>query len=146
MKIIVEEDATLADVEVTFRTPRIDAELIAAMSRLRLHDRKLTGFASDGAMRIVPAAEVLYFESVDKKSFFYTAELVLETPMRLYEVEDKLAGCGFVRTGKSTVVNLKEVTSLRTELGGRLLAELSNGEQTVISRAYAPQVKKLLGL
>ena len=145
MKIVVEEDARLADVEVTFRAPQIDAEVIGAVSRLRLYDRKLTGFA-DGTTHIVPAAQVLYFESVDKKTFFYTANNVLETTMRLYEIEDKLAGCGFLRTSKSTIVNLKEVVSLRSELGGRIVATLSNGECTVISRAYAPAVKKTIGL
>ena len=68
----------------------------------------------------MPAAKVLYFESVDKKTFFYTAEEVLEIQMRLYEIEDELACCGFVRAGKSVVFNLKEVNSLRSEIGGRI--------------------------
>ena len=145
MKIIVEEDPTLETLEVTFRAPRIDAEVIDAVSRLRLHDRKLVGEA-DGATHIVPARDVLYFESVDKKTFFYTADGVFETPMRLYEIEDKLGECGFVRTGKSAVVNLKEVASLQSDVGGRIVASLSNGERIVISRAYASEVKRTIGL
>lgn len=146
MKIVVDEDPTLKDMEVIFRAPRIDADVLEAVSRLRLHDRKLTGQTDDGATHIVPAKDVLYFESVDKRTFFYTAKGVFETPMRLYEIEDRLAGCGFVRTGKSTVVNLKEVASLRSEVAGRIVATLSNGERTVISRAYAPEVRRMLGL
>lgn len=145
MKIIVEEDPTLEDMEVVFRAARIDADVLEAVSRLRLYDQKLTGQV-DGVTHIVPAKDVLYFESVDKRSFFYTADGVFETPMRLYEIEDKLTTCGFVRTGKSTVVNLKEVASLRSDAGGRIIATLSNGERTVISRAYAAQVKRMLGL
>lgn len=146
MKITVEENPELNDVEVLFRAPRLDAEVIEAISRLRIFDQKLTGLAEDGSIHIVAASEILYFESVDKKTFFYTAQHVRETPMRLYEIEDKLSGCGFVRTGKSTVINLKEVTSLKSDIGGKMLATLSNGERTIISRAYAPEVKRLLGL
>ena len=145
MKIIVDEDQSLDHVEVIFRTPRIDADVIEAVSRLRLFDQKLTGQA-DGVTHIVPAKDVLYFESVDKKTFFYTADKVFETQMRLYEIEDKLANCSFVRIGKSIVVNLKEVTSLKSDVAGKMIATLSNGERAVISRAYTPLVKQKLGL
>lgn len=145
MKIIVDEDQSLDHVEVIFRTPRIDADVIEAISRLRLFDQKLTGQA-EGVTHIVPAKDVLYFESVDKKTFFYTADKVFETQMRLYEIEDKLANCGFVRIGKSIVVNLKEVASLKSDVAGKMIATLSNGERAVISRAYTPLIKQKLGL
>ncbi len=145
MKIVVEENTNLKDIEVIFRAPCIDAEVIDAISRLKLYDQKITGLI-DGCTHIVPASEVLYFESVDKRTFFYTADRVLETPMRLYEIADKLSNCGFVRTGKSTIVNLKEVESLRCDLGGKMIATLSNNEKTVISRTYTPEVKRLLGI
>jgi two-component system, LytTR family, response regulator LytT len=145
MKIIVDEDQSLDHVEVIFRTPRIDADVIEAVSRLRLFDQKLTGQA-DGITHIVPAKDVLYFESVDKKTFFYTADKVFETQMRLYEIEDKLANCSFVRIGKSIVVNLKEVASLKSDVAGKMIATLSNGERAVISRAYTPLVKQKLGI
>lgn len=145
MKIIVDEDQSLDHVEVIFRTPRIDADVIEAISRLRLFDQKLTGQA-EGVTHIVSAKDVLYFESVDKKTFFYTADKVFETQMRLYEIEDKLANCGFVRIGKSIVVNLKEVASLKSDVAGKMIATLSNGERAVISRAYTPLIKQKLGL
>ena len=145
MKIIVDEDQSLDHVEVIFRTPRIDADVIEAISRLRLFDQKLTGQA-EGVTHIVSAKDVLYFESVDKKTFFYTADKVFETQMRLYEIEDRLANCGFVRIGKSIVVNLKEVASLKSDVAGKMIATLSNGERAVISRAYTPLVKQKLGL
>ena len=66
--------------------------------------------------------------------------------MRLYEIEDKLRNFNFARVGKSMVINLKKIQSLRSDVGGRLIASLSNGEKTVISRAYAPEVKRQLGI
>ena len=143
MKIIVEEDETLEDLEVTLRAPQITEEVIATISRLKLHELKITGLEND-TTRIVPATDVLYFESVDKKTFFYTSDKVMETPMRLYEIEDKLGSLGFVRAGKSSVINLKKVESLTSDFGGRLIATLQNAEKIVISRAYAPGIKQML--
>ena len=145
MKIIVEEDSKLSDIEVTFRAPCLSAEVVEAVSRLRLYDQKIMGLL-EGVTHIIPATDVLYFESVDKKTFFYTTERVYETPMRLYEIEDKLHNFNFARVGKSMVINLKKIQSLRSDVGGRLIASLSNGEKTVISRAYAPEVKRQLGI
>ena len=34
---------------------------------------------------------MLYIESVDKRTFLYTEESVYETPLRLYELEERLA-------------------------------------------------------
>ena len=145
MRIVVEEDATLAEAEVTFRVPRISSTVMDAVASLRLRDQKLTGYA-DEATHIVNAAEVLYFESVDKRTFFYTRNDVLETSMRLYEIEDKLSTCGFIRVSKSFIVNLKEVATLKADISGKMLATLSNGEHIVISRAYSPAVRHALGL
>ncbi len=145
MKITVEEDASLEEVQVTFRTPKIDEQVIEAVSRLKLYEQRITG-TCDGESCIVPARDVLLFESVDKKTFFYTENRVFETNMRLYEIEDRLGICGFVRTGKSTIINLKKVESLRSDIGAKLIATLSNGEKTVISRAYASEVKRQLGI
>ncbi len=145
MKIIVEEDSKLDDLEVTLRAPRITDDVIATVSRLKLHELKIAG-VENHTTRFVPAKDVLYFESVDKKTFFYTKNEVLETPMRLYEIEDKLGSCGFVRAGKSSVINLKEVESLKSDFGGKLIATLQNAEKIVISRAYAPAIKQMLGV
>ena len=50
-----------------------------------------------------------------------------ETELRLYELEQRLAGAGF--TGReSLLLNFDHIRALRPDFGGRLLATLSNGE------------------
>ena len=79
-------------------------------------------------------------------TFLYTAETVLETPLRLYELEDRLAGTEFVRASKQMLVNFDHVASIRPAMNARLQLMLDNGEAVVVSRQYAPVVKKKLGL
>ncbi len=143
MKIDIETDATLAETEVLLRCVAVDESIAAIVASLRMHDRRLTG-TSDGEMRVVAAGEVLYIESVDGRCFAYTRSMVLEMPVRLVELEERLAPAGFVRIAKNCLVNLCRIAGLRPYVGGRLLARLDNGEEIVISRKYASTVKKTI--
>lgn len=145
MKIDIETDATLAETEVLLRCRAVDESVAAIVASLRMHDRRLTG-TSDGETRIVPAGEVLYIESVDGHCFAYTKATVLEMPARLIELEERLAEASFVRVAKNCLVNLCRVAGLRPYVGGRLLARLDNDEEIVISRKYAGEIKRLLGV
>ncbi|MDO4429276.1 MAG: LytTR family DNA-binding domain-containing protein [Atopobiaceae bacterium] len=39
------------------------------------------------------------------------------------------------------LVNFRAITALKPDVNGRIIATLENGEQVVISRQYAPDVK-----
>ena len=115
------------------------------LALLRVYDEKLTG-QRGGETHILNAADVLYADTADRRTFFYTAEGVYETELRLYELEQRLAGAGFLRAGKSLLLNFDHIRALRPDFGGRLLATLSNGEKAVISRQFVPAFRKKLGL
>ena len=71
---------------------------------------------------------------------------VLESPLRLYELEEALAGTEFVRASKSLIVNFDHVRALRPYLNARLELVLDNGESVIASRQYAPAIKQKIGL
>ena len=108
-------------------------------------DRLLVG-SHDGTTYRVPADDVLYAETVDGATFLYTKEIVLETPLRLYELEDELSGTEFVRASKQMLVNFDHVQGIRPYLNARLQLLLDNGEAAIVSRQYAPAIKRKLGL
>ncbi len=51
-----------------------------------------------------------------------------------------------LRINKSCIVNLKNIDAIRAYLDRRLLITMSNGEQLIVSRQYAPELKHLLGV
>ena len=77
-------------------------------------------------------------------SFLYTRESVYESALRLYELEDSLAGLDFLRISRSAIVNFRCIRSIRPELGGRLLMTMENGEQVYVSRQNAVSIKEKL--
>ena len=115
------------------------------IAALKSFERTLTGL-KDGQTFLLNPLNILYIESVDKKVFIYTEQDVYETPLRLYELEDRLQADGFFRASKSTLINLSGVRSLRPDFGSRLMLTMNNGERLTVSRQFSSAVKERLGL
>ena len=145
MHVTITEDPTRNDIEIAVVAPRIDERVQRIVASLSAFDRQLVGLR-DGTTYRVPIDDVLYAETVDGSTFLYTAEAVLETPLRLSELEDKLAGTEFVRASKQMLVNFDHVRGIRPYPGARLRLALDNGEAVIVSRQYAPVLKRKLGL
>ena len=145
MQIIVEEDPSLGETQVVIRCPQAGSQVMGLLASLRALDKKITG-TKNGQTFLLEPGEVLYIDTVDKRTFLYTAGDVFETPLRLYELEERLAGHDFFRASKSAIVNFNAIKSLRPDLGGRLRLAMKNGEAVYVSRQYVPGLKKRLGL
>lgn len=145
MKIEINEDSSLQNTEITINCRKIDAEILKIVALLRVMDQKITGVKDDKTY-LLDASKILYIDTVDKRTFFYTAHEVYETPLRLYELEERLGKADFFRTSKSTIINFQQIKSLRPDFGGRMLVQMNNGETLNVSRQYVPVIKEKLGL
>ncbi|MGN0985859.1 MAG: LytTR family DNA-binding domain-containing protein [Candidatus Enterenecus sp.] len=145
MKVTVEEDRALAEPEVVIRCRCMDEGVVRLAELLRLSDARLTG-VRDGATHILDPGQVLYIDTADRATFLYTAAGVYETPLRLYELEERLAGREFLRVSKSAIINFDQVRALRPDFGGRMRLTMSNGEVVMANRQYVPDIKARLGL
>lgn len=145
MKINIQENPHIRETEITICCTQTDEEILRMVASLRAYDKKLVG-TRDGQSYLLENRELLYIDTVDKHTFLYTANGVYETPLRLYELEDRLAGNDFFRASKSLIVNFNRIASMRPEFGGRMLLTMQGGEQLVVSRQYVITIKQKLGL
>ena len=145
MKVTVEEDRALTEPEVVIRCRRMDEGVARLMELLRLSDARLTG-VKDGETHILDPGQVLYIDTADRATFLYTADGVYETPLRLYELEERLGSREFLRVSKSAIINYDQVRALRPDFGGRMRLTMSNGEVVMANRQYVPAIKDRLGL
>jgi len=145
MKILIETDPALTETEVVIRCASPDEDVNRLLAAIQATDRKLTGIKDDTTF-IIERREVLYIESVDKKAFIYTKDGCYDSPLRLFELEERLSSSGFVRIGKSSLVNLRHVRSIKPDMNGRLTLTLSNAEKQIVSRQYAVNIKERLGV
>ena len=145
MKIHINEDPSLKETEVTINCNKINPEVEKLISMLRILDLKLTG-KKKNLTYILDAAKVLYIDTVDKKTFFYTKSEIYETDLKLYELEEQLVALDFIRVNKSCILNFNQIISIKADIDGRLLVTMSNEERIIVSRQYAPVIKKKLGV
>ena len=144
MKVTIKKDiesGTAVEIhcrEVTSETERLERYISRFDERLQA--------TSEGNTYNVQLDEILYIESVDKKTFLYTTGHVLQTEKRLYELEELLDEKTFFRASKSVIVNLNKITKLKPEVTRNILATLTNGEVIVISRRNVKALKELIGL
>ena len=144
MKVTISKDSDSGTaVEIHCREVTSETERLARY--IGRFDERIAA-SSKGQTYNVPVEEILYIESVDKKTFLYTSGNILQTEKRLYELEEILDEKTFFRCSKSVIVNLNKVTKLKPEVTRNILATLSNGEVIVISRRYVRVLKNLIGL
>lgn len=96
----------------------------------------------NGTEHYVNKGDVLFFEAERNAVYAHTAELMLKTEHRLFELENLLPYY-FVRVSKSVIINVKQVSSLKRELmGGGELCFKSSDKKTYFSRNYYKKLKE----
>lgn len=125
------------------RCHKLSDEVNEIISFVKSRQGVLNGII-DGDIYEVAVPDVYYIESVDDRSFIYTADKNYEVNLRIYEMEEMLAKSSFIRIQKGMLLNLMKVKSIKPGLSGRYVALLINNEEVIISRRYFPNFKKTL--
>lgn len=145
MKITIHSGETIKETEITISCNCLTPEIEKIISILRMMDRKLTG-TKEGETYLIDVDQVLYIDTVDKKTFIYTMDSVYETGLKLYELEEQLVKADFFRANKSCIINFRKIVSLKADFDRRIRVTLTNKEQLIVSRQYAEYVKQRLGV
>ncbi|MCR4642434.1 MAG: LytTR family transcriptional regulator DNA-binding domain-containing protein [Lachnospiraceae bacterium] len=150
MKVILEKVTSPEEERAHIRAVEVSEEIRSAVDLLENNCRSIAVSRADeernpGESYMLGTNLIYYTESIDKRTYVYTKEACYETKYRLYELEELLSA-GFLRVSKSMVVNIRKIRSVKSELNGRMTAELLNGEKIVISRSYVKDLKRKLGV
>ena len=144
-KISIQQIPAAQEEEVLVRCHEINDEVLALTEKLKSGDAMLLG-ARDGEVFRVHVKDIFYAESVDNKTFLYLRESVLNTKLKLYEIEEQCRHTKLFRCSKSMIVNIAKIRSVASSVNGRLEAKLQNGEIVIISRQYVAAFKKKIGM
>jgi DNA-binding LytR/AlgR family response regulator len=99
---------------------------------------KIVRAAVGASVRMVPVAEVCYFQAADKYTSVVTrdAELLIRTPLK--ELLAQLAPAEFRQIHRGTIVNLAEVAAAVRDENGRLSVRLKHRKESLpVSRIFA---------
>jgi len=143
MKVFISEMAMQSTTEVEIHCRQADEKVRRLEHYISAYEERIAGWDEQGKQYVSPR-EILYFETVDGRTFLYTKQQVLEVEMKLYELEEYLDPQEFFRCGKSLVVNVGQIVRLKPEITRNILATMSNGEVLSISRRYVKAFRELL--
>lgn len=144
MKVTIRNVLSKQDEQVIIECVEMTKEFEDIKNYCLAKDSFLIGYTNMAEQQPVSIKEILYVEAVGENVFAYTHTSVLKIRKRLYELEQELAPCHFIRCSKSFLICLLKVNSIRPALNGRYLACMENGEKVMISRKYAKSVKKMI--
>lgn len=138
----VEEEGRLG-IELIIVSAPGDIRVPRLIEKLRACDARITGYLPDGTAgrQVIPIDKVIFVETFEKRAYIHTKDDVLESPMRLFELEEALEGTEFVRASRQVLLNFDHVAAIRPELNGRLVLEMDDGRSLLASRNYANDIK-----
>jgi len=145
MKITINIDENVSETEITINCNQLTDEIENIMATLRILNQQML-VSKEEETHLIDVGKISYVEALERRSFVYTQEDVFESKLKLYEMEEKLCRLGFFRISKSCLVNLKFIKTIRNDVERRLRLTLKNGEQVMVSRQYAEEIKKRLGV
>ncbi|MBQ8567871.1 MAG: LytTR family transcriptional regulator DNA-binding domain-containing protein [Oscillospiraceae bacterium] len=140
MKYTIEQIKEGED-ELILRYKQLTREAEEIMAFMRLPEKTLIGY-DDSGQTIIEKNDILYIETVDRKTFIYTAENVLRTEYTLSQLEEILSAVNFFRCSKSMILNIDKISRLKSLASNRIDAELKNKEHIIISRTYASEFRR----
>lgn len=140
MNVSVRHVGNEEEEQVVLNCVRMTKEFEEIKEFILMYGSVLTGYLRGAAFQIF-LKDILYFEAVGAKVFAYTEKEVYLIKRRLYELEELYERQNFVRCSKSVLVNILKIESFRPAMNSRCLIRMKNGEDIIVSRMYAKQVK-----
>ena len=145
MKINLDIDGKYDDVEVIIKAPHLNNDIERIVAMMRMIDMQIA-VKRDNETFLLDTDKILYVEAVERKTFVYTNTDTYESELKLYEIEQELIERDFLRISKQSIVNLRKIKSLKTDVNRKIRITLQNGEQIVVSRMYSDELRRKLGL
>ena len=145
LKITIDVDDNLKELEINIKCNKLTSDVENLVANLRIINQQML-VIKDNVNYLLDINRISYIEALERKTFVYTDDDMYESKLKLYEMEEKLCEYGFFRISKSCLVHLKYIKSIRNDVERKLRLTMKNDEQIIVSRQYADEIKKRLGV
>lgn len=145
MKITIDIDNNNEETEINIKCKQITTDIENLIATLRIYNQQML-VIKNNENYLLDVNKISYIEALERKTFVYTEDDIYESKLKLYEMEEKLCQSGFFRISKSCLVHLKYIKSIRNDVERKLRLTMKNDEQIIVSRQYADEIKKRLGV
>lgn len=134
---------TDGDEEVVVRYRKMNEQIEAIAAIVQETEAKINA-SWEGQILLLRPEMIYYLENVDGVTYAYLEDKVARVPESLRTLEMCYGNRGFFRCSKSMILNLYKISYLKSEPCSRIRATMENGEQVIISRKYAKELRRIL--
>ncbi|MDR2922948.1 MAG: LytTR family transcriptional regulator DNA-binding domain-containing protein [Treponema sp.] len=143
MLLNLEHRKTHRDIEVSIIYPEKNKTVERLVSFINSLSIKIEGYAED-SIKQINVADIYHIESENKIAVIFCEKENFKTKYRLYQINEKLAGLGFVQISKYCLININKLDKIIPLSNRRMEAVLKNGKRVFITRKYLYDIKKVL--
>ncbi|AFA47731.1 LytTR family DNA-binding domain-containing protein [Acetobacterium woodii] len=143
MRLKLIQNKNQDEVEVQIIYSEMNNTVKTLIDKIKTSQSKLIGYRDNEKM-VIKAEEILYIESVDKKTFLYCNNAVYQSQLKLYQVREVLKNLNFAQISKSCILNIDMLISIRPLANSRMEAVIISGERLNVNRKFIPQIKEML--
>lgn len=134
MKVRKYQEANLPEDYVDIHYREQNAQIDGLFRYLETMD-SLQG-KNDRGVRVIPAADVYFFETVDRKTWAYLEKEVYQAEPGIHGILEEFSGKGLVQISRSMCVNIFKIDHIQADLNMRYKIFLTNGEIVMMNRSY----------
>ncbi len=145
MKIEIDIDEKYPDTEVVIRANKLNSDVERLVAMMRMVNMQI-GVRKNDETYLLDVEKIMYIEALERKTFVYTADETYESDLKLYEMEQELLERDFFRISKQSIVNIRMIKSLKSDINRKIRITLKNDEQIIVSRMYSDELRRKLGL
>jgi len=143
MILKLKQQTAQKDVEVLVTYPAKNKTVERIVSLLKSVDAQIECYSGDDVI-FVNVSDIYYIESVDKTAVVFCEKQNYKTKFRLYQLNEKLAGRGFIQISKYCILNINKLERIKPLFNSRMEAILSNGSRVDVTRKYLAGIKRVL--
>lgn len=146
MQIEIKIDENCKEPKIIVVTDKMTDELNAIVKRLSDGQPQVIAGFRDDTVELLEPSDIYRVFAVSGKVFAETSRGEYALRLRLYEAEQRLESCSFVRISNSDIINLKKVRNFDLSFTGTICITLSNGTVTYVARRSVARIKQMLGI
>lgn len=146
MKIDIRLDESCPEPHVIIVTARVTEEINELMRLLAGEQAQVIAGFRDGQAVVLEPEHIVRIYAAGGRVYAEAESGTYLLRLRLYEMEQRLAGRSFARISNGEIINLKKVRGFDLGFTGTICVSLSNGTVTYVSRRYVARIKQLLGI
>ena len=140
LKLQILKKENLIETEIDIRYSNMTQSLNSIIQYIRQQEYLIQG-TFDNKLYQIPLNKILYFETVDKRTFIYTQQKIFECKKKLSVIEQDLIKANIIRISKNVLLNISCLACVKPYPNHRLLAELNNKENLIVSRKYISSLR-----